>query len=104
MIARMTVSIAAGVALFLGVALTGCQTPGKTVAVEESAICPMCHTVTESSRFKNVTFKTHVCPDCKKVYVPSYSGGYLPDDEVVVCPKCPGIVDECPTCHVRMPK
>lgn len=105
MFGRKTAGIAVVCALFavMGfvVTATGCQEPGKVVKVQESTVCPMCKTVTETSSIEGMTFKTHVCPQCKEEYQEVWDGFYVPGVTAHVCTHCQALVEECPQCRAQ---
>lgn len=89
-----------------GTLLTGCQIPGRVVSTETSRVCPLCRTQTVTSPIKGMTYKKHVCPDCKKVSTidpaaPTYLRDYVaPGQQTIhVCAHCEAAVSKCPLCR-----
>jgi len=85
--------------------ISGCQTPGKVVSTEPSAVCPQCETQTVTSAIKGLTYTKHVCPHCKTVETDASKtsaamSAYTSMDveTVQVCKHCESVVTPCPAC------
>ena len=95
----LIVAVALAAVLLGAVVLSGCQQPGKIVAEEKDVLCPHCKVVTETTRIKGMNFKTHICPDCKKVYKEVWLGSGHSVEVGHVCPKCGALVETCKACR-----
>jgi hypothetical protein len=101
-ILRITATIAVLCTLIL---IIGCQTPGKVVSTDSSAVCPQCETQTVTTPIKGLTYTKHVCPLCKNVEteasktsaaMASYTS--MEKETVHVCKHCESVVMPCPVC------
>jgi hypothetical protein len=93
----------------LAVILTACQTPGRVVSKEASAVCPTCEAVTRTAPIRGLTYTTCVCPSCRKAStlepaleysLRAYMGDSL-GETVQVCDRCRSVVAACPVCRAE---
>jgi predicted nucleic acid-binding Zn ribbon protein len=85
-------------ALFMLGGFLGCQTPGRVVATETSAVCPQCKVETKTRSIKGLTYKVDVCPSCKTTWEPRGGSNYDEDAYVHVCDMCKIMTEKCPVC------
>lgn len=89
---------------------SGCQTPGKVLAVETSDVCPTCKMQTVTSPIKGLTYTKFVCPSCRtettlepkqEEILRGYVGLGSDVPTVHVCERCKAMVEKCPVCRKK---